>query len=157
MKNTNKKAKFTAIDALIIIAVIALIVFGAVKLLPKFINGANKKTTDFTIMVQKQDLSFAEAISIGDSVTVSLTEKDGGIVKDVKAEPATTMAYNSIDNVYSNQPIEGKYDVYVTVEAQTSVSNLSIKTGGTAIKVGSEIPVRGKGYAANGYVIEIND
>lgn len=29
------------------------------------------------------------------------------------------MVYNSIDGTYSNEVIEGKYDVYVTIEADT--------------------------------------
>ena len=60
-------------------------------------------------------------------------------------------------STYSNEVIEGKYDVYVTIEADTDVSDLAIKAGGTAVKVGAEIPVRGKGYASTGYVIGIDD
>lgn len=154
---SEKKAKFTAIDAIIILVVLAAVVIGAVKLLPKFMNNSKQEQVEFTVMIQNKDKDFADAIHSGDSVTISLTEKDGGVVKNVKTEPAKTMAYNSIDNTYSNEVIEGKIDVYVTIEADTDVSALAIKAGGTAIKVGAEIPVRGKGYASTGYVIEIND
>ena len=108
-------------------------------------------------MIQNKDEDFANAITIGDDVTISLTEKDGGVVKNVESKPAVTMVYNSIDGTYSNEVIEGKYDVYVTIEADTDVSDLAIKAGGTAVKVGAEIPVRGKGYASTGYVIGIDD
>ena len=127
---SEKKAKFTAIDAIIILVILAVIVVGAIKILPSF---------------------------TGDDVTISLTEKDGGVVKNVESKPAVTMVYNSIDGTYSNEVIEGKYDVYVTIEADTDVSDLAIKAGGTAVKVGAEIPVRGKGYASTGYVIGIDD
>ena len=132
---SEKKAKFTAIDAIIILVILAVIVVGAIKILPSFTNGSEK----------------------GDDVTISLTEKDGGVVKNVESKPAETMVYNSIDGTYSNEVIEGKYDVYVTIEADTDVSDLAIKAGGTAVKVGAEIPVRGKGYASTGYVIGIDD
>ena len=142
---SEKKAKFTAIDAIIILVILAVIVVGAIKILPSFTSGSEKEK------------DFANAITIGDDVTISLTEKDGGVVKNVESKPAVTMVYNSIDGTYSNEVIEGKYDVYVTIEADTDVSDLAIKAGGTAVKVGAEIPVRGKGYASTGYVIGIDD
>lgn len=154
---SEKKIKFTVIDALIILVVLAVLVFGVKKLLPNMLNGSEEEKVDFTVLVQKEDMGFADAITVGDNVTVSLTEKDGGIVKEVKTEPAVTMAYNSIDGTYSNEVIEGKYDVYITIEADANVSDLAVKTGGTAVKVGAEIPVRGKGYASMGYVIGIDD
>lgn len=154
---TEKKVKFTVIDAVIILAVIIAVGIGVVKILPKFLNNSKNETVEFTVLVQNKDSDFADAITIGDSVTISLTEKDGGKVKEVKSELAKTLAYNSIENTYSNEVIEGKTDVYITIEADTSVSDLAVKAGGTAIKVGTEIPVRGKGYASMGYVIEIDD
>lgn len=154
---SEKKVKFTVIDALIILVVLAVIVVGVKKLLPNLLNGSEEEKVDFTVLIQKEDMGFADAITVGDNVTVSLTEKDGGIVKDVKAEPAVTLAYNSIDGTYANEIIEGKYDIYITIEADAGISDLAVKTGGTAVKVGAEIPVRGKGYASMGYVIDIND
>lgn len=153
----EKKMKITVIDVIIILVVLAAATVGAAKLLPKFINNSENEKVNFTVLIQRQDESFANAINIGDNVTISLTEKDGGIVKDVKAGPAVTLAYNSIDGTYANKEIDGKYDVYVTIEADMEVSDLAMKAGGTAVKVGAEIPVRGKGYASTGYVIEIED
>lgn len=153
---SKKKAKFTVVDLIIILVVLAAVAFGAIKILPSFMD-SKKETVSFTVMIQKQDLDFADAIKVGDNVTISLTEKDGGVVKDVRTEEAVAMAFNSIDGTYSNEVIEGKYDVYVTIEAQTDVSELAIKAGGTPVKVGAEIPVRGKGYASTGYVIVIDD
>ncbi len=152
----EKKAKFTVIDVIIILIVLAALAVCAVKIFPS-VGGSKKETTTFTVLIQGQDKDFADAVTVGDNVTISLTEKDGGVVKDVRTEQAVTMAYNSIDGVYSNENVDGKYDVYITIEAQTEVSDLAIKAGGTAIKVGAQTPVRGKGYASNGYVIEIND
>ncbi len=154
---SEKKARFTVVDAVIIVVVLAAVVIGAIKLLPSLINTAETEKVDFTVLIQNEDESFADAVTVGDRVTISLTEKDGGIVKDVRTEPAKTLAYNSIDGTYANEVIDGKYDVYVTVEADMEINDLALKAGGTPVKVGAEIPVRGKGYASMGYVIEIND
>lgn len=154
---SEKKMKFTLVDAVIILIVIAALIVGAKKVLPSILNGAEQDKISFTVLVQREDEGFADAITVGDKVTVSLTEKDGGTVTDVRTEPATTVAFNSIEGTYTNQVIEGKMDVYITIEADVSVTDLAIKTGGTSIKVGADIPVRGKGYASQGYVIAIND
>ncbi len=153
---TEKRMRFTVIDAIIILVVIAAAAVLAVKVMPSMLSNTEKEKVSFTVLIQRQDESFAEAVTVGDNVTISLTEKDGGVVKAVASEPAKTLAYNSIDGTYANKEIEGKYDVYVTIEAEMEVSELAMKAGGTAVKVGADIPVRGKGYASNGYVIEID-
>ena len=40
---SEKKAKFTAIDAIIILVILAVIVVGAIKILPSFTNGSEKR------------------------------------------------------------------------------------------------------------------
>ncbi len=154
---SEKKVRFTVIDAVIIIVLLAAAVFACLKLLPSVMTSGEHRTVDFTVLVQNEDESFADAITIGDRVTISLTEKDGGTVKAVETKPAQTLAYNSIDGTYANETIESKCDVYVTIEADMDISDLALRAGGTPVKVGAEIPVRGKGYASMGYVIEIND
>lgn len=154
---SEKKKKFTVIDVIIVLIAAAVVVFGAYKLLPSIMHPSGMQHITFTVMLQQQDQNFADAVHEGDKVTISLTEKDGGIVKSTRSEPATAIAFNSIDGVYANEIIEGKTDVYVTIEADVKTNDLALKTGGTPIKVGAEVPVRGKGYASMGYVIEIND
>ena len=52
---SEKKAKFTAIDAIIILVILAVIVVGAIKILPSFTNGSEKKKRlIFTVMVQNK-------------------------------------------------------------------------------------------------------
>lgn len=154
---SEKKRKFTVIDVVIILIVIAAAAVGVKKVLPSILHPSGMEHITFTVMLREQDDSFAAAINEGDRVTISLTEKDGGVVQSIRTEPATTLAYNSIAGSYANETIEGKTDVYVTIEADVKTNDLALKAGGTAVKVGAEIPVRGKGYASMGYVIEIND
>ena len=52
--------------------------------------------------------------------------------------------------------MEGKIDIYVTVEADVEISDIAVKMGDTSIQVGTNIPVRGKGYASSGYILETN-
>ena len=156
-KMSEKKRKFTVIDVIIVLILAAAVVFGAYKLLPSVIHPSNMRHITFTVMLQQQDQNLADAINEGDRVTISYTEKDGGIVKSKRIEPATAMVFNSMDGVYMNETLDGKVDVYVTLEADVKANDLVMKAGGTPIKVGVELPIRGKGYASSGYVIETDD
>lgn len=154
---SESKRKFTVIDVIIILVVAAAAIFGAKKLLPSILHPSGMEHITFTVMLQQQDQSFADAIHEGDRVTISLTEKDGGVITETHSEPATAIAFNSIEGTYANEILDGRADVYITIEADVKTSDLALKTGDTPIKVGAELPIHGKGYASSGYVIEIND
>ena len=142
----------------ILSVVLAVVIAAAAYVLgPKFFKKADKETAVFTVMLSEKEPEYGNAIKKGDKVTISFTEKDGGVVKDVRVEQAKKQAYNSIDGTYSMEPVENKVDVYVTIEAEATASDTAVKTGDTALKVGTEVPVRGKGYAAMGYIITLNE
>ncbi len=153
----EKKAKFTVIDALIILVVLAVIAVGALKFAPSLFIKTEKSKAEFTVLISEKDMSFAEAMSVGDKVTLSLTEKDGGVIKGIDVKTAQKLAFNSIDGSYSIEEIADKRDIYVTIEADVKTSELAVMTGGTELRVGEEIPVRGKGYATNGFIISVNE
>lgn len=153
----EKKIKFTVIDALIILVVIAAIAIAAVKFAPSLFIKTEKSTAEFTVLIAEKEIGLADAMSVGDRVTLSLTEKDGGVIKNIESKTAEKVTFNSIDGSYKIAQIEDKRDIYVTVEADVDVSDLAVKTGGTEIRVGEEIPVRGKGYATQGYIIAVNE
>ena len=153
----DKKIKWTGIDTLIVLVVIAVIAVAGVMFGPSVFDKSEKQSVEFTVMIQSKEQELADAMKPDAKATLSLTEKDGGIIKEVRTEEATQMTYNSIDGTYENIPVEGKVDIYVTIEADCDINERSIKTGDTAIRVGAEIPVRDKGFATSGFVIDVND
>lgn len=153
----KKKASWTWIDTIIVIVVAAVLVVAGKILGPMLFEETEKEKVNFTVMLQKKEDELAQAMKAGDKVTLSLTEKDGGIIKEVRVEPSQRLTLNSIDGKYSMEPVDNKVDIYVTVEADCTISDKAIKTGDTAIKVGTDIPVRGKGYASSGYIITIDE
>ena len=148
--------KWTLIDTLIVVVLIAGAAVG-VKVLGSGAAATEKSKVEVVVMASSKDKGFAEAVRIGEKATLSLTEKDGGIVTEVKAEPTVSMTFDSINGTYQNVSNEEKEDVYIYVEADCDVSDKYIKTGGTVIRVGEKISVRGKGYATEGYVVEIHE
>lgn len=152
----EKKMKFTAIDALIVIAVIIVIAVAGVMFGPSLLDRAEKAKVDFTVLLSAEDKGFSDAMSVGDNVTLSFTEKDGGVIKTIEARPAEYMVFDSINGEYKVQRVEDQEDIYVTIESDVDITDLYVKTGDTEIRTGEEIPVRGKGYASSGYIISVD-
>lgn len=152
---TNKK-KWTLIDTLIVILVAAA-AFALYKTFGKQRVIDNKRTIEAVVLIAREDASVKDAIKEGDKITVSLTEKDSGILKAIEVKDAQTMVYNSIDGVYINEPVEGMIDIFATVELEVAETDFAYTTGSTTVKVGEKLPFRGKGFALEGYVIEINE
>ncbi|MCD8390530.1 MAG: DUF4330 domain-containing protein [Firmicutes bacterium] len=153
----KSKAKFSVIDAVIILVVLAAIAVGVKMLLPRFISSGETKTVECTVLLSSTEKELAEAMSEGDNVTISLTEKDGGTIKAIEVKNAERSTFDSMSGAFVTQELENKFDIYVTIELEAEITDTAIQTGTTVLKVGSEIPVRGKGYAATGYCIGIND
>ena len=152
----NKK-KWTIIDTLIIIVVIAAAAAGF-KMLGGKIGGGDRTTITAQIFIPNQNGELGEAIkgAIGQDVTLSLTEKDSGVLKDVSVEPASVMVYDSMNGEYRLQKLEDTIDIIATVELNVVESDYAFTAGTTPIKVGNSIPFRGKGYATEGNVIVID-
>lgn len=150
------KKKWTVIDTIIVILVVTAAAAAYMMLGGKGNSGKDAKA-EIVIMISNQVPELAEAMHEGDNITLSLTEKDSGVLKSVRTETAQAMAYNSIDGTYSNEEIEGKVDIYATVEVDCNITDYAITVGSTVLKVGTDTPFRGKGYATQGYVIEINE
>lgn len=153
----EKKRRWTVIDTVIIIVAVAAAAAAYVFFGGSAGGSSEKDSVETVIMISGQPQEFVDALTVGDNVTLSLTEKDSGTLKDVRVEPAEAMTYNSIDGTYSIETIDGEYDIYATVEVDCTINDLAITVGSTPIKVGSEIPFRGKGYATEGYVVGINE
>ena len=153
----QKKVRFTVIDALIIIFVIAAGAFAVFKFMPARMSSQGGKTKAvFTVMISQKEKDFADAISIGDTVSISNKEKDTGTVVAVESQPAESLQFNSIDGDYKMQTSPDKYDVFVTIEGEASEDEKLVSVGTTPVKVGLEMPVRGKGYASMGFVVGLD-
>lgn len=150
------KNKWTVIDTLIVIAVL---VVGVVlfKVFGGSVDAGDKTTIEAVVMIGDIDPQVADAIGEGDKITVSLTEKDSGTLVKVEKKPAEKMVFNSVTGVYALTEDESNVDLFATVRLDVTESDLAYSTGSTFVKVGEKMPFRGKGYALEGYVFEINE
>lgn len=149
--------KWTIIDTLIVIVLAAVLAVAWVMFGPSTGGTKTTQTVEFTVLLSEKEKGLSETMKAGDKVILSYEEKDSGVIKEIKANPSEVMVYDGLEGVYRNEINEENEDIYVTVTAECEVTDKWIKTGDTAIKVGQEIPVRGKGYTSKGFVIEIED
>lgn len=152
----DNKKKWTVIDTVIVLVVAVACAF-AYNMFSTKSGGGEKNTIEAVVLMSNSEPALAEAITVGEPVTISLTEKDSGILKDLRTEPAQTMSYNAVDGEYINTSIEGRVDIYATVEMKVSETDYAFIAGSTKIKVGTKLPFRGKGYATEGYIIDITE
>lgn len=152
----NGKIKWTFIDTLIIVAVIIAGV-AVFKVFGGKIKTGESKTVLATVLLREEDAAVADAIKVGDKITVSLTEKDAGVLTAIGVEDAKKLVFNTIDGEWVNETIEGKVDIYATVELDVTETDFAYSAGSTFVKVGEEMPFRGKGYALEGFVIDVNE
>lgn len=150
------KNKWTVIDTLIVIAVL---VVGVVlfKVFGGSVDTGEKTTIETVVMISDVDPQVADAIREGDKITVSLTEKDSGVLVKAEKKPAEKMVFNSVTGIYTLTEDETNVDLFATVRLDVKESDLAYSTGSTFVKVGEKMPFRGKGYALEGYVFEINE
>lgn len=152
----SKKIKWTLIDTLIVV----LVIVAGVALVNVFGTPQAKgetKTIEAVVLLDNEEIEVKDAMTVGDEITISLTEKDSGILKDIEVCKASTMSFNAIDGKYAIEPIDGKVDIYATVELKVAENDLALTCGSSVIKVGEKLPFRSKGYALEGFVVEINE
>ena len=152
-----KKTKWTMIDTFIILAVLIVCFVGYKMFGSKITTPVQSNKAEIVVMVSNKSKGFSGAIKTGERANLSLTEKNGGIVTRVEKKPAATMTLNSINGTYQNVLNEEKEDVYIYVEAECDISDKHIKIGDTIVRVGESIAIRGKGYASEGFIVQINE
>ncbi len=148
--------KWTFVDTVIVIAVVAAAAAGF-KMFGGRLGEGDKTIIQAQILIPNESPQLAEAIEqgVGEAVTLSLTEKDSGILKSVEAKQAEVMVYDAINGEYKTQYADNNVDIYATVEVEVEENDYSFLVGSTQIKVGNKTPFRGKGYATEGNVIVI--
>lgn len=156
------KPKFNFLDGVIILFIVFIVTAGMY-----FIGGrdASEKTdiqntvAEFQIELTKADErifeKFNSKIADGESVWIGVKERFEGKVSKVEMVPSKKIT-NDIRNgkaVLAQDP--NFNDVIVTVRADVVETKSEISASGTAIRVGDETAIRGKGVAGYGFIVGV--
>lgn len=149
--------KFSVIDILIIIFLVAVIAFGFLKIKNGVASNANKKKVHFSVLATNVNEGTGDIISEGDEVSISLKEKAYAKVVGVKETKHMEDAFNPNLQKYVSQPVEGKSDVILDLECDAVISDTEILNGNVPIRVGEESYIHGKGYSLQGFIVVADD
>ena len=153
------KAKFNAIDALIIIAVIAVIAVGILyfkTLTPGNTGSGTASKGIVQIELANEDEYLTELPKEGDEVTIGVREKARGTVSKVTVEPAETVAYDLSSGAANISVIPDKYDIYIDVAVDAVDTGSQIEVDGVPLRVGVSDAIRSRGWAGYGYITGVD-
>lgn len=157
------KPKFNLLDGIIVLLIVAIAAAGVFLLAGRGDgNGTidtQNTTAVFSVQFTKVDASvydkFKAAMESGESVWIGIKEQFEGKIEIVECGPSTKLT----TNLYSGKAYLAEdpttYDVTVTVNAPAVETDSAILASGTAIRVGEETSVRGKGFAGFGFVTDL--
>ncbi len=152
------KVKFNAMDALIVLVIVAIIAFGGWFLTRNSQQKAVTENTRVQMMIEiaRQDEDFTKLPQIGDEVVLGEKEKLHAEVTGIEINPAKTLGYDVVTGraLESEQP--GKYDVHITVVGNGTETPDAIKIGETPLRVGSGMAVKSKNWAGYGFMLELD-
>ena len=154
------KKKLNVIDYLIIVLVIAVIGVGGYMLnssIKQHSQANDSSTVTFEVFLQEQNeyIGLAAQSIVNQELLLSQKEKDYGILKDVRIEPAKRAVQDKVNGVFQMQPLPDKYDVTLVIEAKATVNDASIAIGQTQLRTGTQLVVSNKDFAAAGYIFDI--
>lgn len=152
-----KKTKFTFVDFFIILAVILVVAVGFIFLKSGNEAGAETKKVNFTVLATAQQKGLSELVKEGDDVVISFSEDVHATVVKAYEETRVDYYFNSFTGRYVKGTFNDKSDVYVELTADAVISDTAISKDGLPIRVGDEMPVRGKGYVVKGYVVDVTE
>ena len=149
--------KITFIDVLIVLFVAVAIAAAAIILKPSADVAENTKKLSFTVLATAQQEGLSELVNAGDDVVISFSEDVHATVVEAYEEDRVEYHFNNFTGKYVSNKIPEKSDVYVKLTADVTASDTEFSKDNLAIRVGDEMPVRGKGYVVKGYVIDVTE
>lgn len=149
--------KFSVIDIIIIVFLLAVISFGFLKVKNMILAENSNQKVHFSVLATNVDKGTGDIISIGDKVSISLKEKAYATVVGVTETEHFEDKFSPNLKRYSSQSVEGKSDILLELECDANVSETEILNGNVPIRVGEESYIHGKGYSLQGYIVVADD
>ncbi len=159
--NTAKKRKFNAVDAAIIIVIVAVIGAAAVFFTVRGISDEPSDTVAIEYVVEFRQIreEFADNFAIGTRVTDSVAKYQIGEVLAVNVENSKYSGNDMLTGELAISEYPERVNVRVTIGADAAIgeNNIFQIDGGYRISVGTAVHVRTPNYTGTGYCIEIKE
>ena len=149
--------KITFIDVLIVLFVAVVAAAAVIILKPGADKTVDTRKLSFTVLATAQQEGLSELVKAGDDVVISFSEDVHATVVEAYEEDRVEYHFNNFTGKYVSNKIQEKSDVYVKLTADVTTSDTKFSKDNLPIRVGDEMPVRGKGYVVKGYVVEVTE
>lgn len=159
----NGKVRFNFIDAIIILAIIAVI--GAIVYMTVLGGGESagtEKPVAFTLKITGINEKYIETLTEGDTLYNSSTGDEIGKIKSFRTENTKFIGDSVVTDGSGNKSVsvseyDNLFDVYITVIATASVDERGIAyIGASKLLVGSRFYIRDNAFAATAFCTEFS-
>lgn len=158
----ENKPKFNFIDGLIVLLVV-LIAAGGVFYSVRRSKSSDSAVSEITVEYKMELLEreqpivdqFLAAQDRHDTVWVGEKERAEAEIVSVEVKPARKLTVDEVNGTASWAENPELSDITVTLRSTGTESDTDIKAGNTAIHVGEETSVKGKGYAGYGFITDM--
>lgn len=154
----KKRVRFNVFD-LVIILIVAAVGVGVLALRNRAAGAdVGRETVPMRCTVEflKTTPGMAEAMHEGDSVYYSIDGAYLGKLAEFRAVPHVETEFLPATGAFVQYECEEFIDLYMTIEGDCYATARNVMFGSVPIKVGTELAVKGRGYAKLGYVVALD-
>ena len=157
----KRKMKFNIMDVLILLVIAAV----AAVLLYVFVFSENTpmdslggtQTTKITYVVEIANVDdiYADKISVGDTLIDSSKKMNIGTITAVESQPYVHLGKNLTNGTMELTTVDNRSTIYVTVEADATLSGFSYNVNGYTVYVGQQVHLSLPHFVGSGYCIAL--
>lgn len=155
-KTEKKRVRFNGMDLFICVVILAVIAAGVYMLAARrsgSAGGTENTVVTMTVELTGQEQNVADAINVGDVVSIGEKDKAKMTVSAVDVSPAKTIGYDIESGRVLNSEIPGQIDIKVTMTAEGTETDREIKVDNVTMRIGQGAVLSAKGWAGYGYTI----
>ncbi len=151
--------RFTVLDALIILVILAVIGVGIYFFTGKdeVLDTNESVPIAYTIEIRGFEDVYAGNISVGDTVVDSVTKKTIGTVTAVENLPHTQYVINQTNAVIEGKEFPGQVDLLLTVSGNATWGSLGYEIDGYRIAIGVLHYLQLPNFVGAGYCISVQE
>jgi len=147
------KPRFNLIDALVILAIAAIVVFGL-----WYFTSAGQEVNAyvyFTVEFRNQAEGIEDFIELGGEVRDSVRNYFLGYIYSIDVRPAHILNFDSTNNIFVQETIPERTDIYLTIRGRGHESMSEITVEGNRVTIGRDMHIRGRGFVNRGFITEL--
>lgn len=155
-KNGRIFGKINILDLIIVLFIVIVLVVGGLFLESRGKDISDKVKVRYTVEVITKDDEYISHIVEGEKVVDGVTKQDMGTIVGYTAKDAMHLKEDMVGKKFVASKVEGKKDVYITMELLADVNYPDILSGTNEIKIGEEAALRSESVAMHGYIVDID-